>query len=198
MAAGLRAVGGRSEPSENPGVGRGDLFLFFGWFRAVERGNGGTWRYVPDAPDVHRLFGWLRISEVVPVGANLGRARSERPWLSRHPHLNRDRDNNTVYIARETLDVKGVTARSGAGLFSGNGDRLTLTAPGSAIRSRWRLPWWFYPSNDRPTLSYHGNEDRWQRAKPWVYLNTVGIGQEFVFDAGGIPEAHDWLLELFG
>ena len=79
-----------------------------------------------------------------------------------------------------------------------NHDRFTLTAPGSKSRSRWRLPWWFYPSNGRPTLSYHGNEDRWQPAKPWVYLDTVGIGQEFVLDAGGIPEANVWLRELFG
>ena len=34
---------------ENQGVGPGDLFLFFGWFRAVEPGNGGTWRYVRNA-----------------------------------------------------------------------------------------------------------------------------------------------------
>ena len=183
---------------ENEGVEPGDLFLFFGWFRAVEPGKGGMWRYVSDARDVHRLFGWLQVSEVVPVGAGLARARFERPWLSTHPHLNRHRDNNTVYIARETLDVEGVTARRGAGLFSGNGNRLTLTAPDSKSRSRWRLPWWFYPSNGRPTLSYHGNKDRWQRCKPWTYVNTVGRGQEFVFDAGGIPEAQDWLRELFG
>ncbi len=115
---------------DNQRVRRDDLFLFFGWFRAVERANGGSWKYVRHAPDVHRLFGWLRISEVVPVGADLARARSERPWLSTHPHLNRDRDNNTVYVARETLNVEGLTARSGAGLFIGNGERLTLTAPG--------------------------------------------------------------------
>ena len=52
---------------ENQGVGPGDLFLFFGWFRAVEPGNGGTWYYDRTAPHVHRLFGWLQISEVVPV-----------------------------------------------------------------------------------------------------------------------------------
>ena len=198
---GWRPAFGQSKAAQshlkNQGVGPGDLFLFFGWFRAVERANVGTWKYVRNAPDVHRLFGWLRISEVVPVGEDLARARSERPWLSRHPHLNRHRDNNTVYIARETLDVEGVIARSGAGLFSGNGDRLTLTAPDSKSRSRWRLPSWFCPSNGRPTLSYHGNKDRWQRCKPWTYVDTVGIGQEFVFDAGRIPEAHDWLRELF-
>ena len=37
----------------------------------------------------------------------------------------------------------------------------------------------------------------WHRRKPWVYVKTVGRGQEFVFDASGIPEANVWLRELF-
>ena len=182
---------------ESQGVGPGDLFLFFGWFRAVERANGGSWRYVRNAPHVHRLFGWLQVSEVAHVEGTLTRARSERPWLARHPHLNSHWDNNTVYIAGETLDVEGVTMRRGAGLFSGNGDRFTLTAPRSANRSRWRLPSWFYPPGGCPILSYHYNRKLWDRRKPWVYVKTVGRGQEFVFDACGIPEANVWLRELF-
>ena len=182
---------------ENQGVGLGDLFLFFGWFRAVEPENGSMWRYVPNAPGVHRLFGWLLVSEVVPVEGNLTRARSERPWLSKHPHLNRHWDNNTVYIASEKLNITGLTSRTGAGLFGGSGERLTLTAPRSAKRSRWRLPSWFYPPGSRPILSYHYNRKLWRRRKPWAYVNTVGRGQEFVFDADGIPEAESWLRSLF-
>ncbi len=181
---------------ENQAVGPGDLFLFFGWFRAVESTNVGTWRYVPAAPHVHMLFGWLQVSEIVPIG-NLTRARSERPWLAEHPHLNRRWDNNTVYIANETLDIMGLTPRNGAGHFGGSGERLTLTAPRSANRSRWRLPSWFYPQAGSPLLSYHLEKNLWQRRKPWVYVNTVGRGQEFVFDAKGIPEAKAWLRSLF-
>ncbi len=182
---------------ENQGVGPGDLFLYFGWFRAVEPGHEGTWRYVRNAPHVHRLFGWLQVAVAVPVGENLTRARAERPWLAGHPHLNRRWDKNTVYIARDTLNVKGLNARSGAGLFVGNGDRFTLTASGSANRSRWRLPLWFYPPGGRPVLSYHYEKKLWRRRKPWTYVNTVGRGQEFVFDADGIPEANVWLREMF-
>ena len=40
-------------------VGRGDLFLFFGWFCEVQQVE-GTWRY--------RLLGWLQVGEVVRVG----------------------------------------------------------------------------------------------------------------------------------
>ena len=182
---------------ENQGVGPGDLFLFFGWFRAVETDNGSTWRYVPNAPPVHRLFGWLQVSEVVPIVGTLKSARSERPWLSMHPHVNRHWENNTVYVARKRLDIEGLSERSGAGLFSGNGDRLRLTAPDSRSWGKWRLPLWFYPPGSRPMLSYHYDRKRWRRRKPWVYVKTVGRGQEFVFDAGGIPKANVWLRSLF-
>lgn len=182
---------------QHQGVGPGDLFLFFGWFRCVERENGSTWRYVPNARNVHRLFGWLQVSDVVPIVGSLTHARSERPWLSMHPHLRRHWHYNTVYIASETLNVEGLTTRSGAGLFDGDGDRLTLTAPTSTNRSRWRLPSWFYPQGGSPLLSYHYDKKLWSRRKPWVYVNTVSPGQEFVVDVGEIPEAIQWLRSLF-
>lgn len=40
----------------NQGVGMGDLFLFFGWFRAVELVS-GQYRFVKNAPDLHLLYG---------------------------------------------------------------------------------------------------------------------------------------------
>ena len=186
---------------ENQGVGPGDLFLFFGWFRAVEPGNGGTWRYVRNAPDVHRLFGWLQVSEVVPVGENLSRARSARPWLSAHPHLNRRWCYNTVYIARETLNFEGLAARSGAGLFSGNGDRFTLTDPeevekgSSCRRSYWRLPEWFWPVDDCHRFSRKVKMRR--REAQWIHIDSGGRGQEFVVDVDGIPAANKWVRYLF-
>ena len=117
---------------EKQGVGPGDRFLFFGWFRSVERENGSTWRYVPNAPNAHRLFGWLQVSDVAPIVGSLTRARSERPWQSRHPHLNMHRAHNTFYIARKTLSLNELSAQSGAGLFDGSGECLTLTASRSA------------------------------------------------------------------
>ena len=46
-------------------------------------------------------------------------------------------------------------------------------------------------------LSYHSDEARWRRREQWVYVDTVGKGQGFVFDAHGVPDAGVWLLELF-
>jgi len=52
---------------KNQGVTCGDLFLFFGWFRRVTQ-DLGRWRYVPDAPDLHVLFGWLQIGGILGGG----------------------------------------------------------------------------------------------------------------------------------
>ena len=49
------------------GVGVGDLFLFFGWFRDVERRH-GRWVYRSASPDLHLMFGWLEVGEVLPLG----------------------------------------------------------------------------------------------------------------------------------
>ncbi len=184
---------------QNQGVGPGDLFLFFGRFRPVESPAGATWRYVRSTPVVHRLFGWLQVSEAVRVGPDPEPTLAVHPWLSAHPHLNGGRwpTNNTIYIASRTLNIDGTeTARSGGGVFGGPGDNLTLTAPGK-LCSRWRLPAWFWPPGWPPRLSYHSDEARWRRREPWVYVDTVGKGQEFVFDAHGVPEASVWLRELF-
>ncbi len=49
---------------EQLGIGVGDLFLFFGWFRRVESAR-GCYQYVASAPDLHVLFGWLEVSEAL-------------------------------------------------------------------------------------------------------------------------------------
>lgn len=50
----------------NQNVGIGDLFLFFGWFKQTE-GNPceGTLRYVKGAPDLHILYGYLQVGELI-------------------------------------------------------------------------------------------------------------------------------------
>lgn len=46
----------------NEGVGVGDVFLFFGWFREVEQQQ-GRWRYARRALNIHSLFGWLQVGD---------------------------------------------------------------------------------------------------------------------------------------
>ena len=149
---------------------------------------------------IHRLFGWLQVSEVITVGNQIESVRAEFPWLAAHPHLNghRRKPNNSIYIATRKLSIAGVaTDVSGGGLFQSTDNRFRLTAPGTRTRSQWRLPHWFWPADGLPSLSYHRNERRWRRQGPWAFVKTVGRGQEFVFDTKGIPEANAWLRDLF-
>jgi hypothetical protein len=45
----------------------------------------------------------------------------------------------------------------------------------------------------RSGLSRHDNPDRWRTPGE---LQTVAIGQEFVCDVGGSPDALAWLAEI--
>ena len=128
------------------GVGPGDLFLFFGWFRATERVGAG-WRYQRDAPDVHALFGWLQVGEILRVGPAIDEHRRRRPWLADHPHLNGHAvPGNTVYVAARALQIAGRSLGvPGAGVFSRYDAGLRLSAPG-CTRSVWTLPAWMLPA----------------------------------------------------
>lgn len=98
---------------ENQGVGAGDLFLFFGFFReGKERAH-------------HRIFGWLWVEEVIRHGdpamvqlAELG-----------HPHaLAAHAGNDAIWVGR------GATAHS-------SHPELRLSVEGGPP-SLWRVPAW--------------------------------------------------------
>lgn len=173
------------------GVGPGDLFLFFGWFRRAAL-SGGRLRYVPGAPDLHVIWGWMQIDDVIPVGS------VEHPaWMKYHPHIASPRGRgNTVYIARDKLTLNGIDRDiPGAGLFDHYDDRLRLTKQESK-RSLWSLPSWFAPDGGRPSLGYHSDPERWHLDGDRVYLQSAARGQEFVLDTTSYPEAVDWVASL--
>lgn len=179
------------------GVGKDDLFLFFGWFKQAELRDGQL-RYVRGARDLHVIFGWLQIGTIPRVGQDV-----IPHWLQYHPHfVNADLygDNNTIYVARKKLTLNGKdSAIAGAGIFSQFNDALRLTAPNEDRRTYWCLPGWFYPFGNppRPPLTYHENPGRWILNGDHVILRSASRGQEFVFDTGEYPEAVDWVRSLF-
>jgi hypothetical protein len=181
---------------ENRGVGSGDLFLFFGWFRRTVHVNGQL-AFDRTARDRHVLFGWLQVGRVLRP---TGRRASIPSWAAEHPHVqSADRlpANNTLYVAREFLDLPGLATRlPGAGIFPNATPRLTLSVD-ERSRSVWRLPGWFFPGRGRPPLSYHEDARRWQIAGADCYLQTVGRGQEFVLDCDHYPESVGWLRDIF-
>ena len=166
----------------------GDLFLFFGWFRRVAYAQ-GRYQYVAGAPDLHVLFGWLEVGEVLAGSA----LQAPPEWLRRHPHVDGTyRQKDHVYIAR----TQGTLAGDGAGTFRHYSSALQLTAAESRSRSVWKLPAWFLPGSGRPPLSCHARADRWTPEGSTALLTTVGRGQEFVLDSKDYPEALPWAASL--
>lgn len=182
------------------GVRRGDVFLFFGWFRRCSRQN-GRFRYVRCAPDLHVLFGWLEVGEVVPV-AELG--PRDLTWARRHPHFWGERGKgNTLYVAADSLTVAAVPGERrlpGAGLFRRLKGSLCLTAhPGAGPRGVWKLPEWMHIPGGAALLSHHKDPARWTRTSGGWLLRTVGRGQEFVLDldqTSNPAKAAAWLRGL--
>lgn len=180
----------------NQGVGRGDVFLFFGWFRQVERA-GGRWRYVRTAPHVHVLFGWLEVDEVLPIVIERQRCLAAHPGIASHPHVaspeHYSHQNNHLYMGSERSRFS--PGRTGGGYFSRYSSDLQLTAPGGT-RTLWRVPTWMVPGQGQRALTYHDNPDRWTLGTGHALMQSVGKGQEFVLHCSDYPESHDWLSGL--
>lgn len=177
-------------------IGAGDVFLFFGWFRQVDRIN-GRWAYIKNSPDLHVLFGWLEVDEVMHIVESREQSLLRHPWMADHPHFANpehytDR-RNSLYVAT-TSSRYSDRAEFGAGQFNRLTSSRQLTAAGSS-RSKWRLPAWFLPTG-RPPLTYHSAESRWRAETNSVMLQTVAKGQEFILDAAHYPEAHGWIKSI--
>lgn len=178
------------------GVGRGDVFLFFGWFRQVERAA-GRWRYVHTAPDLHVLFGWLEVDEVLPIVLERHRCLAEYPGIADHPHFaspeHYSHRNNHLYMG--AYRSRFATGRTGGGYFNSFKPELQLTAPGRT-RTLWRVPEWMVPKEGKRALTYHGKPDRWTVDQGDTLMQSVGKGQEFVLHGNDYPESHDWASRL--
>jgi len=191
-------TGGDQTHLENNGVGIGDLFLFFGWFRHTTKNSYRRLQYVKPHDDFHAFFGWLQVGEVHRV--NKRSARTLPNWAQQHPHVATPDSfdlNNTIYISSKDLCLNGIDLNiPGGGSFPCISPSLRLTVHGGP-RSLWALPDWFYPENDKPALSYHGDLSRWSIRGDKAILKSVARGQEFVFDTIYYPQAIPWVLSLF-
>ena len=193
-APGWRPLFGQSGQAQghlrNHGVGPGDLFLFFGLFRRVERHASG-WRWVPGSRPRHVIWGWLQVASVVSVSA----ARTDDyRWAAYHPHFQRqDAPNNVLYLARAQPASGGQEdGVSRAGVFSHFATQRQLTAAQATRVSQWRLPLWCYPHAGRTPLTYHANHQRWRQHADHTELNAAARGQEFILDCDEYPEALPW------
>lgn len=194
---GWRPVFGQTGSAErhlqNNAVSPGDLFLFFGLFRRVQRLE-EHWKYVRASRPIHVIFGWLQIAERIPIL----KWPTERRWATYHPQFCQPRSPlNVMYVSTEYLSLPGLkTEIPGAALFSRYRPALQLTAPESRSSSHWLLPKCFEEQLDRPSLTYHKNQARWSRHDDGVLLSSAGRGQEFVLDCDKSPGVISWITEL--
>jgi hypothetical protein len=172
----------------NQGVGEGDLFLFFGWFRKTKK-HKKTGRLRFDGADVgrHIIYGWLEVGEVVNATVPLP---GHLLFLRDHPHVRFakiERGRNCIYVS----------SKSGrrAGLFATENKGIVLTKEAERRRTRWQLPDAFRSLSQKRDLTYHHKEWRWTTAGGSIELQSVSKGQEFVFDGKLHPEAQKYFVE---
>jgi hypothetical protein len=71
----LGQVGAAERHLENCGVGPGDIFLFFGWFKHASHGGPGYLGYAPGDRGFQAIWGWMEIEETLPA----------RQFADKHP-----------------------------------------------------------------------------------------------------------------
>jgi hypothetical protein len=166
----------------NQKVEAGDLFLFWGLFREVERRN-GRWSYV--GRPIHAVFGWLQMEQIWSQAAAKP-VLDDHPWLVDHPHAQDGWGrNNTIYIARRNLALGSVIDLPGFGVLQ---RPLVLTAADATSPSLWSVPGWLHPAVGGAGLTYHP-PDRWLDD---LRLRSAARGQEFVAAVTGRPDAIAW------
>ena len=150
---------------KNHGVGTGDIFLFFGWFRKTARDKNNQLKYEKGTPDLHVIFGYMQIGKILT-----GKDVQQYSW---HPHADTEhlsQHNNTLYLPTEKLIINGVdTGKRGYGTLPYSESRI-LTKSGMS-RTRWKLPAWFRDIK----ISYHSSNSFKDN-----YFQSASIGQEFV------------------
>ncbi|MCG3086381.1 hypothetical protein [Sporosarcina cyprini] len=150
-------------------VGKGDIFLFFGWFRNTQNNN-GQWEYIRKALNIHAIFGYLEVDEVFDI-----KAGDEVPsWSEYHPHIRDKKEygkqQNSVYMATKSFTAdKG---KPGWGCFNFN-ERLILTKSKSKIRTLWELPTCFQGEQDN---FVHAIETWNELPNGRVEMKTKGMG----------------------
>lgn len=172
---------------DNQGVGVGDLFVFWGCYRAAERRH-GRWMFV--GPVVHMVYGWLQIGSYYRLGADGSHLLTTHPWLADHPHIRPGWGNsNGIFVSADTVLAPGFTAElSGYGTLCRG---VQLSEPGENP-SVWRAPEWLHPASGGSGMSYHP-DGRWNANGT---VQTVGRGQEFVAHIGEDVRFGRWLTQV--
>lgn len=161
------------------GVTKGDLFLFFGWFKKTEIRD-TKYGFIKDPQnwtekDMHIIFGYLQVGEIFNDMKGLPQC------FNYHPHAQIKSSINCLYKASKYLSF--LPSYRGAGCLKYHQD-LILTKPG-CTRSKWNLPAFFKNVN----ITYH-DSDSFKKD----YFQSTARGQEFVIEAN--EEIISWAKKI--
>ena len=190
---------------EGQGVGKGDLFIFFGRFQDIIE-TAGKYKYDTSKKPRHVIFGWMEVGEILEINPNPNENnkndKSEYPLLKNHPHYNWDNElNNVIYIPTGELSLN--PEKKGYGTFEQYDDKFLLSKNGENM-GIWKLPTCFHKDNGI-NLSKHGKESRWgkiEEGEDFFNLQTVPRGQEFVLNYDKATDKikgdiETWVRDLF-
>jgi hypothetical protein len=158
---------GRAESHlRKQGLDVGDIFLFYGWFKQVEKKD-GRWVYKANAEDIHLIWAWMSVGGIMNLD-NIQQRKMvsvQYPFLAAHPHLSEWRNApNRIYLSQD------------GGLFRYSDLRCLTDCEEYQGRSTWRLPKCF---NQPQAFTYLKN---FSQCGEQVIIRYQGYGQEFVLD----------------
>ncbi|ERJ11971.1 Nmad3 family putative nucleotide modification protein [Haloplasma contractile] len=150
----------------NQAVGKGDLFIQFGWFRKTIMKDRKLMFDPEDKTGRHIIFGYLQVGDIIDHTST-----NVPDFVYDHPHYQdeerRKSLRNAIYMACESVSWNNLIP--GAGVFKYD-DSLVLTKVGYK-KSHWELPSFFMDA----TISFH-NENSFKDD----HFKCVDRGQEFV------------------
>lgn len=171
----------------NEEVSKGDLFLFYGWYKHLYEEN-GRFYYERNDRGFHAIFGYLEVEEVF----RLDKENVTIPlFATEHDHVRYRQDFpevSSLYVGRDRfLHDKN---KPGAGLFYFD-EELKLTRPNESI-SRWRLPRCFRKAQDcfKHKITEVPTENRKE-----FHINFSGRGSQETFISDH-PEVVAWAKDL--
>lgn len=166
---------------DNNGVGEGDLFLFFGWFKQSEYDSNGKLRFVRGAKDLHIIYGYMQVGSVIRSVEDIKNS------YGYHPHANITDNSNRLYIACDVLSFADGVKGYGTLKY----DKCNVLTKDGFSRSKWEIPQCFY--SDDVTISLNG--DFFKTDENGVkYFQSPLRGQEMVFNVtDGIM---DWIKTI--
>lgn len=179
------------------GVGKGDVFLFFGWFKFAEHRNGRfQWVRSKEYPNgFHAIYGYLQVDKLIDP------LTDQVPgWLKKHPNVEylnfpeRDTKGNMIYTAADFFQYKNQNVEKNGSILFAFADDLVLTKKGQGNRTDWELPGIFHPENG--VQISHNPAKNWKKQNGNAVLRSAPIGQEFVVFSDPSGNIESWCLDL--